>query len=259
MLLWETDAPSGSEELIEVAGRSCYRSFHPDLNPNLSKVRTGNEPYIGNILNSRHGSVLVHGNVTFAFYGVSRVFTHEVVRHAVGTGFSQESLRYVRLDELTCWYPDSFGAAMMGDLYDALVKAEKQPDRASTKESWVARNVAFLRITWEDTFMRLEKAQRDIAEALMLDDLPGNFHVKKSITSAMRRLAPIGLGTGIIMTGNHRAWRNIIEQRTAYGAEEEIRIVMDIVARKMQDRYPNLYQDMSLQMDGSQRFKNSKV
>src|SRR3989337_1936778 len=30
---WGTDAPSGAEKLVEVAGRSCYRSFEPGLNP----------------------------------------------------------------------------------------------------------------------------------------------------------------------------------------------------------------------------------
>ena len=37
--LWETDAPSGGEELVEVAGRSCYRSFRPGLNPNVRLKR----------------------------------------------------------------------------------------------------------------------------------------------------------------------------------------------------------------------------
>lgn len=259
MDLWETDAPSGAEELIEVAGRSCYRSFRPELNPNLSKVREGNRPYLGNILDSRHGSVLVHGNVTFAFVGVSRVFTHELVRHAVGTGFSQESLRYVRLEELTCWYPDSFGAEVLEDLHDALVRAGQLPGGAAAKEYWVTHRAETLRAIWEDTFECLENVQERISNELLLNELPGEFHVKKSITSAMRRLAPMGLGTAIVMTGNHRAWRNIIEQRTTEGAEEEIRIVFDVVARKMKDRYPNLYQDMELLDDGSYHFKNSNI
>lgn len=36
---WTTDSPSAAEQLIEVAGRACYRSFEPGLNPNVTKVR----------------------------------------------------------------------------------------------------------------------------------------------------------------------------------------------------------------------------
>ena len=39
---WTSDAPSDAEALIEIAGRSCYRSFEPGLNPNVTKVRDGN-------------------------------------------------------------------------------------------------------------------------------------------------------------------------------------------------------------------------
>jgi hypothetical protein len=36
----------------------------------------------------------------------SRVFSHEIVRHRPGTAVSQESRRYVRLDELPFWFPE---------------------------------------------------------------------------------------------------------------------------------------------------------
>ena len=41
------------------------------------------------------------------------------------------------------------------------------------------------------------------------------FHVKKEVTSALRRLAPIGLSTDIIWTANARTLRHVIEMRTA--------------------------------------------
>ena len=49
--------------------------------------------------------MLEHANYTFAFRDVSRVFTHELVRHRAGSAFSQESLRYVRLSELAFRVP----------------------------------------------------------------------------------------------------------------------------------------------------------
>src|SRR3990172_6417081 len=102
---WQTDARSDAERLIEVMGRLCYRSFEPGLNPNVTKVREGSAAYLGNILKTKHGSVIEHPVVNFVFADVSRVFTHELVRHRAGVAISQESLRFVRLENLGQWLP----------------------------------------------------------------------------------------------------------------------------------------------------------
>lgn len=247
--LWKTDAPSPAEALVEVAGRACYRSFRPGLNPNVSKVREGNDTYIANILAVRHGSVLEHASVTFAFVGVSRVFTHELVRHRPGAAYSQESLRYVRLEELVCWYPLAFGEAVIGDLYDALKAQGKiNEDFSPPKEQWVRHRVGRLQVIWRDVFEMAESMQVEMSELLCLDKLDGSFGVKKRLTSAMRRLAPIGLGTTIVATNNHRGWRHQIAMRTHPAAEEEIRIVFADIARQLANRFPNLYGDVTFIM-----------
>src|ERR1700674_2534763 len=81
-------------------GRACYRSWEPGLNPNVTRVRTDQREYFENLLRSAHGSVLEHASYSFALRNVSRVFTHELVRHRAGSAFSQESLRYVRLTDI---------------------------------------------------------------------------------------------------------------------------------------------------------------
>jgi len=88
-LAWETDAPSDSEKLTEVMGRLCYRSFEAGLNPNVTKVRSGSRDYLQNVISVRHGSVCEHAVVNFIFADVSRVFTHELVRHRAGVAISQ--------------------------------------------------------------------------------------------------------------------------------------------------------------------------
>ena len=89
-----------SQMLTEFMGKLCYRSWKPGLNANISKVREGSAEYIAHILKVGHGSVLEHGNASFVFADVSRVFTHELVRHRAGCAYSQESLRFVRLTDL---------------------------------------------------------------------------------------------------------------------------------------------------------------
>ena len=45
---------------------------------------------------------------------------------------------------------------------------------------------------------RLEEFQRSAADELLSEEMP--FEQKKEVTSAMRRLAPIGLSTDIVWT-----------------------------------------------------------
>ncbi|KKM77595.1 hypothetical protein LCGC14_1368350, partial [marine sediment metagenome] len=108
---WAGEDETDADLLAETAGRLCYRSWAPyeegdeNLNPNVEKIRHGNKKYLANILSSGHGSVLEHINFTFLLRGVSRVLTHELVRHRAGMAYSQESLRYCRLEKLQIVLP----------------------------------------------------------------------------------------------------------------------------------------------------------
>ena len=211
-------APNAGEQLVEFAGRVCYRSWEPGLNPNVSRVRTDQKEYFANILRSQHGSVLEHANYSFALRNVSRVFTHELVRHRAGSAFSQESLRFVRLTDIGFRVPPA-----LEPVREQVVTLVEQ----------------------------LEEFQVSAAEALGIDEEGVPFHVKKEVTSALRRLAPIGLSTDIVWTANVRTLRHVIEMRTAPGAEEELRLVFDRVARLMQEEAPSLFQDFRRDDDGS--------
>src|SRR6202050_1318090 len=72
-----TGEPNSGELLVEFAGRACYRSWEPGLNPNVTRVRTDQREYFANILRSAHGSVLEHANYSLAIRNVSRVFCYD--------------------------------------------------------------------------------------------------------------------------------------------------------------------------------------
>jgi thymidylate synthase (FAD) len=217
--LGETDGdPNGGELIVEFGGRACYRSWEPGLNPNVTKVRTDQREYFANILRSAHGSVMEHANYSFALRNVSRVFTHELVRHRAGSAFSQESLRYVRLTDIGFRVP---------------------PALEPVREQVLA------------IVEQLEEFQVSAAAELGIDEEGVPFHVKKEVTSALRRLAPIGLSTDIVWTANVRTLRHVIEMRTAPGAEEELRSVFDVIAQTMQAEAPGLFQDFAKDGEGS--------
>jgi thymidylate synthase (FAD) len=217
---------NGGEMIVEFGGRACYRSWEPGLNPNVTRVRTDQREYFANILRSAHGSVLEHANYSFVLRNVSRVFTHEIVRHRAGSAFSQESLRYVRLTDIGFRVPPAL-----------------EPVREQVLS----------------IVEQLEEFQVSAAKELGIDTDGVPFHVKKEVTSALRRLAPIGLSTDILWTANARTLRHVIEMRTAEGAEEELRMVFDRIAHIMRAEAPGLFQDFSRRDDGSWVPEHHKV
>jgi len=210
----DEDVERGDDDmLVELYGRLCYKSFGVGLNANVTRVREDPKAYLENVLKSGHGSVLEHVNIGVIFNNVSRVFTHEIVRHRAGTAMSQESLRYVRLDHLKFNMPPEIQA---------------RPD---------IEEKAY------EVLLALEEFQRYLAREFDIDSL--GFEEKKRLTSSFRRFAPIGLATTIAFTANVRAWRHMIEMRTSRHAEQEIRLVFDEVASRFSSEMPLLFGDFS--------------
>lgn len=223
---WKSLQPaSDAEMLVEVMGRQCYRSFAPGLNANVTRVREGNQKYIQEgLIGVLHGSVLEHAQVSFIFRNVSRVFTHELVRHRVGVGISQESLRFVRLDNLGMWIPEWAlnDRQLMG-------KALALVEEMESFQKWMAIHF-------------------DLDKQLPGEDQKAWFDRKKFKTSFMRRFAPDGLATSIGWSANFRTLRAVIEQRTSRHAEEEIRLVFGQVAELCQKTWPAIFADYKVEM-----------
>ena len=213
---WQSDAPSDAEVIAEVYGRLCYRSFGLGLNKNITKVREGNDIYLANINKSGHGAVLEHSVINFIFDDVSRVFTHELVRHRVGTAISQESMRYVRIDDI--------------NHYESMMMDEQT-------KIWFMAHALYT----EELIAKLESHHNIDAKA---------FSEKKKLTSLFRRIAPDGILTRIGWSANLRTLRHVIPLRTSIHAEEEIREVFDEVAQICQRQYPNAFGDMTRLANG---------
>lgn len=219
-------AKSDGESLIMAAGKACYRSWQPALNPNVTKTRNDTKDYIGNIISTGHGSVLEHTSVSFLISNASRVFTHELVRHRVGTAFSQESLRFVRLTDIGFWIPQ-------------ILKDE---------DNEAGEGIALIK----EAVDYLESVQEKLAKIYKIDEQK-SFAMKKKLTSAFRRVAPIGVATCIVFSMNLRTARHLIPLRTSRHAEEEIRLVFSQIAEILVKRFPNVFQDFHFRKVGGYR------
>ena len=205
---WEADTASDAEILCEVMGRVCYDSFDAHNNQNITRTRKGNKEYLANVIAQGHESVLEHASVSFVFTGVSRVFTHELVRHRVGCAVSQESLRYVRLNPSTI-------------------------QLVSETDSGIDIHGAFTKI------------MEEYSELINSIDWSGLSHAeKKEYSSLLRRILPQGMATNIGWTANFRTLKHVIELRTSEHAEAEIREVFSHVKHILTAKYPNVFGEL---------------
>lgn len=220
---WETDTDVGAEELCEVAGRVCYMSF--------GKGRKTNKEYLGHILDVGHGSVLEHATWNLVFAGVSRSFTHELIRHRAGMAYSQLSQRYVDESETDFVEPDCI--AEDPELHALFVK------------------------TCEDAQAAYVKLVNKLAEKFK--GVEDRTLRRKMARQAARSVLPNATETKIFVTANARALRNFIELRASEHAETEIRKIAVQVLKVMQKEAPNIFGDYTLHdlPDGSQEARTA--
>jgi len=207
---WIGDSTDG-ERLAEFAGRLCYMSQH---NP---AKRTTRE-YLENIKKQGHGSVLEHAVYAVLLEGVSRSLTHELVRHRAGMSYSQLSQRYVDESEANFVVPP----AIIGD--------------------------ETLRAVWQTQIEQAQATYVSLVEQLMerYAWVADKVHRRKMAREAARGVLPNSTETKIVVTGNARAWRTLLELRTGEGAELEIRRCAVAVLQLLMAEAPAFFADFEI-------------
>ena len=272
---WSTDAEGGAA-LAEFAGRACYQSWSK---PNPATAT--NAGYLQHILEVGHLSVLEHGTATFYLTGVSRSFTHELVRHR-HLSYSQLSQRYVPEGDAMMVEPDviagdqiahswfehaaseAIGAyvALAGRLEERLHRqAQAQGAAAPHRHRACGSPVQF---TSDPYAYRCPACQSswiipgvrtpDDVIAREIDLAPVPTAVKKAARQAARAVLPNATETRIVVTGNYRAWRHFIGMRATEHADVEIRRVAIAVLRRLQEHVPQVFGDYTISVleDGSE-------
>ena len=205
---WDTDSSVAAEKLAEVAGRVCYMSF--------AKPRPGgNQSYLDHIKEVGHGSVLEHATFCFMITGVSRSFTHELVRHRAGFAYSQLSQRYV--DESVAEFVEPACIADDPGLHDVWISAMDAAQQAYVK----------------------------LVESLLTKfaSEPDATQRRKLARQAARSVLPNATETKIFVSANARALRHFIELRCNEFAEVEIRAVAARMLEILQEEAPNIFGD----------------
>jgi len=210
------------EEIVEVSGRVCYMSFGERQSPR------SNADYISNLIRQGHESVLEHVSWTFVLAGVSRAFTHQLVRHRVGFAFSQLSQQYY--EETAATFVEPF-------------HLQKSPEALQA---------------WRNAVAISQEAYKTILDSLKeLNGAPGldlqQKEFKRAIRSAARSVLPNATETKIVVTANARALRYFFKVRGSIPGDLEMREVGASLFNVVRAEAPSLFADFRLETlsDGS--------
>jgi thymidylate synthase (FAD) len=249
---------SDAEILCSLYAKLCYKSLVEGKNANVKKTRSIAKN-IEATHNAAHGSVFEHVGFNFIVTDCSRVFTHELVRHRVGTAFSQTSGRY-------CRPVDNGGTPQIDFVHDPILDPVKTTIEASLSMLAAAYRVMEIRLGLLEQSVAdrmIQKlmntirdydynagaiAQQDYHDAKNTLALLGGykestrpFDDKKKLTSALRRILPNGQSNEIAFSCNIRTLRHTIQLRTQRFAEWEIRNVFAQIYNAVKEKFPTIF------------------
>ena len=208
------------QQLVEFAGRACYQSF---AKPNPATAR--NADYINRTLHGqKHFSIAEHATATFYITGVSRALTHELIRHR-HLSYSQLSQRFV----------DEAGASIV---IPPALRSAKEINEAYYDEELgggvigATENLKVMGGLAIATYAGLVEELQEV-EGLS----------RKQAREAARAVLPNMIETRIVVTGNLRAWHEVIERRTAPDADAEFQQVAGMIRDELKKIAPAIFTD----------------
>ncbi|QPB09580.1 ThyX-like thymidylate synthase [Streptomyces phage Sycamore] len=183
------------------------RLCYKSFNRPSPKTRT-NAGYLANILAQGHYSVLEHASASFLVRDVSRALLAELSRHR-HLSFSVVSQRYCDYSETKPVIPPALAQDHVGD--------------------------------WE-----IHNAYHQAIEAYesLVTHLVGKGLKRKAAREAARCVLPNAAPVDMVVTGNFRAWRDVLGKRWSVHADAEIQEYAGRTLEILRGIAPNSFQDI---------------
>lgn len=210
------------EELIAQAAKLCYSEVGVDqIKEKMDEA--GTKKFLEMLMSFSHASPLEHASFTFAVEGVSRTFSHQLVRHRIAS-YSQQSQRYVRLDNFEYIIPPKI--------------AENEEAKKIFIESMEKDTESYQKLT---EILIEEKAKKLIEKGM--DEEKARKRVEKESIEDARYVFPNACETKVVFTMNVRSLLHFFELRTCTRAQWEIREVAIEMLRLCKEVAPTLFKD----------------
>lgn len=209
------------EKLIASAAKLCYSSVGvSEIEEKLNEENI--TKFLDMLMGMGHESPVEHVSFTFGVEGVSRVLTHQLVRHRVGCSYSQQSQRYVKLEQFEYIIPPAI---------------ESIPE---AKEKFIKPMEEDQRYYNELTDLLFEKHYNKFIEEGYSEKKAKRMAEKTSIEDA-RYVFPNACETKIVFTMNARALFNFFKHRCCNRAQWEIRELATEMLRLVKEVAPTLF------------------
>ena len=217
-LLSHTPEP---EKLIATAAKLCYSDSNIEtLQNNLTPEKI--ESFVNMLASLGHESPLEHVSFTFGIEGISRVCSHQLVRHRIAS-YSQKSQRYVSENQFEYITPPIIeGNDIIKNKYDTLMHTIQD----------------YYNIVAELIFQQYLSDESDNPNTVPTN--VQNQLRKKAIEDA-RFVLPNACETKIVVTMNIRSLMNFFKHRCCYRAQWEIRTLAYLMWKECYKVAPILF------------------
>lgn len=195
-----------SLEIIEAAGRTCYKS-EKEITESSAKE------FVTKRVKDGHHSVIEHAYMSVRFI-CDRGVTHEIVRHGFAA-YSQESTRYCNYKKgvtfiIPPWTDFKKGVYTFITIEQNMIR----PD-------W----------TWYRSMLEAERNYKDL--------LDFGWSPQQA-----RSVLPNSLKTEIVMTANLREWMHVFKLRTSKAAHPQMRELMAPLLEEVNSKVPVLFEEL---------------
>lgn len=209
------------EKLVAAAAKLCYSKIGIDgILDGLDEQKT--EKFLNMLMDLGHESPIEHVSFTFGVEGISRVLSHQLVRHRIGCSYSQQSQRYVKLDQFEYIIPPQVDA--IDGARQIFIETMERDQEAYDK---------LVEILYKENFNKFIKEGKNEKQAVQIAE-------KASIEDA-RYVFPNACETKIVFTMSARAMFNFFRMRCCERAQWEIRDMATEMLKKVREVAPILF------------------
>ena len=191
--------------LIELAGRTCYKSEDKITNDSAKK-------FVERLIQNGHEAMIEHAGASVKVV-CDRGVAHEIVRHR-HFSFAQESTRYCDYGKEKFDKAVTFIIPLWVNIKEGAYNSA-ETDNSKPESIW---------------FNSMVKAERDYLGLLAAG----------WVAQQARAVLPNSLKTEIVITGNFREWRHFFKLRRANDAHPQMREVSDMIFSEFERLRPDM-------------------
>lgn len=238
------------DKVVASAAKLCYSPVGVDqIQEKLDDEKIAK--FVNHLVSIGHKSPLEHVSFTFAIEGISRVTSHQIVRHRIASP-SQQSQRYVKLEQFEYVIPPEI----------AKNKFAKEIFVKQMKKSQEAYDLLVDELIDKIFFEKYRDKLEEISMELQDGKENGKYHIDTQETDLLKRkypkiyskiekqaiedaryVFPNACETKMVFTINARSLLNFFSKRCCERAQWEIRAVANEMLKLVKEVAPIIFKN----------------